>query len=96
MPSSSSGTPSFAWPSLALACHAWVFKWHAQVRMRACRATPSTPSGMPKCFDPQPLLWKLVLACRALMLKWHAHINVAHLSVVCHAWVFKWHAQVMF
>ncbi|KAL4293865.1 hypothetical protein AHAS_Ahas18G0170800 [Arachis hypogaea] len=35
MPSTSSGTPSFAWLSLVLVCHAWVFKWHAQVSMRA-------------------------------------------------------------
>ncbi|KAL4344615.1 hypothetical protein AHAS_Ahas11G0196100 [Arachis hypogaea] len=67
--------PALLWPSLALACHAWVFKWHTQVRIESWSATPSTPSGTPKCLS----LWIDELACHAPWFKWHAHS-------VCWAW----------
>ncbi|KAL4350494.1 hypothetical protein AHAS_Ahas10G0147600 [Arachis hypogaea] len=90
--------------SQRLACHAWMFKWHAKVL--ACHALLLKWHALVgllelacHTFDTKLhaqlfALSHCLLACHALLLKWHAHSIVGLISLACHALVLKWHAHV--
>ncbi|KAL4381386.1 hypothetical protein AHAS_Ahas04G0128300 [Arachis hypogaea] len=66
--------PSLGVPRLEAQVARLRLKWHAQVGIGSCRATPSILSGTPICLAHYLLLWKVVLACHTWVLKWHAKV----------------------